>query len=109
MGGARNGGGAPRSVVDDPLLGPPPGAVEDELQGGWVEDEVQGGAAVLQQSLSPETSVPPPVAARTAVPVNGYVSSDPPRAAASPAEIGELKVATRGLCSYIRSMCFCFT
>lgn len=101
MGGARSSGGAPRSVVDDPLLGPPPGA-EDEQPAGWeVEEpeEEEEEEAGVQQSLSPETSVPPPSSSVTApvfapvtVPVDGYVGfgvvgSDRTRAAA-PAEIG---------------------
>eukprot|EP00903_Cladosiphon_okamuranus_P006663 g6505.t1 len=92
--GARSTGGAPRSVVDDPLLGPPPGA-EDEPQEVWEEQEEAG----VLQSLSPETSVPPPTSSVKAVPVaapvtaaaNGYggsgVASAGSPAAASPAEI----------------------
>lgn len=92
VGGARTSGGGPRSVVDDPLLGPPL-AVEDERQRGWDEEEREEVGA--QQALSPETSVPPSTGSRVTVPpVNGYyggpdgVGSDPPPHGALPADYG---------------------
>lgn len=100
VGGARSTGGGPRSIVDDPLLGPPPGA-EDEPQAAWEKADEREEARVLR-SLSPETSVPPPtnsvkavpVAAPVASSVNGYGGSGAvgvgSPAAASPTKIGEL-------------------